>query len=168
MEILYWKSYKDEFSSPARMWPFRFMVARGRHPRGLPSMVVYLLSSSPRNGVELMDGVEELTRGHWRPTPGSMYPLLKFLTEDGMVRKLPDNRYELTEKGKAQAEESFGRHHRRARTSSEVLSQMDSYLSFLEDTKETAGDELAANAAKIRGLVKRLNDLLGEDAGAKS
>ena len=168
MEILYWKSYKGQSGGSAGVWPFRFMVARGRHPRGLPSMVLFLLSSSPKNGVELMDGVEELTHGHWRPTPGSIYPLLKFLTEDGMVRKLADNRYELTEKGRGQAEESFGKQRRRARTTGEVLSQMDNYVSFLEDTKRTAADELPANAAKIRGLARRLNGLLGDDQDAES
>ena len=57
------------------MWPFRFAMQR-RTKRGHPHMTIYLLTSGPKNGVELMDGVQNITRGWWRPTPGSIYPML--------------------------------------------------------------------------------------------
>ena len=89
------------------MWPFKFAMTRGRK-RGLPHMVMYLLSSSPKNGVELMDGVQSITRGWWRPTPGSIYPLMKEMVSQGLVRKLDDGRFELTDKGRSEAGGYFG------------------------------------------------------------
>ena len=60
--------------------------------------VVSMLSNSPKNGVELMDDMEKMTQGWWRPSPGSVYPLLEQLTNEGLIRKREDGRYELTEK----------------------------------------------------------------------
>ena len=36
--------------------------------------IVTMLASSPKNGVELMDEIERMTQGWWRPSPGSVYP----------------------------------------------------------------------------------------------
>ena len=147
------------------MWPFRFAQ---RRKRGLPNMVVYLLSSSPKNGMELMDGVESITRGWWRPTPGSIYPLLKEMTEQGIVKKREDGRYELTPKGRSQSDGFFGSHHRRPRTVEDMVSQMNSFVSYMEDAKATGREDLQPHLAKLRGLAKRISDFAGEEDGEKS
>ncbi len=51
-----------------------------------------------------MDEVEKQTGGRWRPSPGSVYPLLAWLHEKGYTKALPKEegwlkRYVLTEKG---------------------------------------------------------------------
>lgn len=142
------------------MWPFRFAM---RRKRGLPNMVVYLLSSSPKNGMELMDGVESITRGWWRPTPGSIYPLLKEMSGHGIVKKKDDGRYELTAKGKAQAEDFYGPHRRRPRTMEDMVGQIESFVAYMEDVKGARSDQLQPHLSSIRGLAKRLSDLAGED-----
>ena len=142
------------------MWPFRFVM---RKKRGLPHMVVYLLSSSPKNGVELMDGVESITRGWWRPTPGSIYPLLKEMSGQGTVRKLVDGRYELTPKGRAQAEGTFGRPRRRPRSTGEMLDRMNAYASYMEDARGTPADQLPAYRDKLEELARRIERLRGKD-----
>jgi len=147
------------------MWPFRFAI---RNKRGLPNMVVYLLSSSPKNGVELMDGVESITRGWWRPTPGSIYPLLKEMSDQGIVKKRDDGKYELTEKGKSQLEVPV--HHRPhwPRTSGDMVTQMNSFVSYMEDLKGTEPEELKPHTGALRELSKRISALLeSEDDGAK-
>jgi DNA-binding PadR family transcriptional regulator len=138
------------------MWPFRFAM---RRKRGLPNMIVYLLSSSPKNGVELMDGVESITRGWWRPTPGSIYPLLKEMSDQGIVKKLADGRYELTSKGRMQMEGSYGPWMRRPETMDDVLGQMQNYVSYMEDLKSSGKDDLDQHAAKLEALSKRLAEL---------
>ena len=65
------------------MWPFRWMMHR---KRGLRMAIVTMLASSPKNGVELIDEIERMTQGWWRPSPGSVYPVLEQLTKDGMVK----------------------------------------------------------------------------------
>jgi len=146
------------------MWPFRFAM---RRKRGLPNMIVYLLSSSPKNGVELMDGVETITRGWWRPTPGSIYPLLREMSDQGIVRKLEDGRYELTPKGRAQMEGPFGPL-RRPQTMDGVLRQMQSSVSFIEDFKVSNKGELGQYAGQLESLTKRLADLAKDDASKES
>ena len=141
------------------MWPFRFAM---RRKRGLPNMIVYLLSGSPKNGVELMDGVETITRGWWRPTPGSIYPLLKEMADQGVVKKLEDGRYELTQKGRDQMEGFAGRHRRPPQSVDDVVAQMQGFVSYLEDSKGAGGKSLGDNLGKLKELSKRLADLAEE------
>ncbi len=75
-------------------------------PKGLLRYrVLEMLSEKPMSGSEIMDRIEGETGGAWRPSPGSIYPLLTWLHEKGFVKALPRDesgvkRYELTEKGR--------------------------------------------------------------------
>ena len=61
------------------------------------------------SGSELMDNIEQHTGGCWKPSPGSIYPLLSWLQDNEYIKELPvENglkRYELTESGKVLLEE---------------------------------------------------------------
>jgi DNA-binding PadR family transcriptional regulator len=61
------------------------------------------------SGSELMDEIEKHTGGFWKPSPGSIYPLLSWLQDNGYIKELPvENglkRYELTQSGKALLDE---------------------------------------------------------------
>jgi DNA-binding PadR family transcriptional regulator len=93
-----------------------FMVERRliRHrrigvPRGLLRHLSFqFLKEGPMSGSEIVDKIEEYT--DWRPSPGSIYPLLSHMLEMGLIRPHVDDdptlkRFELTEKGRAQLEE---------------------------------------------------------------
>jgi DNA-binding PadR family transcriptional regulator len=71
--------------------------------------VLEALSEKPMSGSELMEEIEKHTGGSWKPSPGSIYPLLAWLQDNGHVKELPlENglkRYELTASGKALLEE---------------------------------------------------------------
>jgi DNA-binding PadR family transcriptional regulator len=71
--------------------------------------VLEALSQKPMSGSELMDDIERHTGGFWKPSPGSIYPLLSWLQDNGYIKELPvENglkRYELTESGKSLLEE---------------------------------------------------------------
>ena len=146
--------------SKADMWPFRFAQ---RRKRGLPNMVIYLLSSSPKNGMEIMDGVESITRGWWRPTPGSIYPLLKEMSDQGIVKKREDRKYELTSRGRSQSEGFFGSHRHRPRTMDDMVDEMHGFVSYMEDAKGIDRNNLEQHLGKLRSLAKRLTELAGED-----
>jgi len=67
--------------------------------------VLQSLSEKPMSGSEIMDEIEKKTGGRWRPSPGSIYPLLAWLQDNRYVRELPTDqnglkRYELTSSGK--------------------------------------------------------------------
>ncbi len=147
------------------MWPFRFAMHR---KRGLRMMVVALLFSSPKNGVELMDGVEAMTRGWWRPSPGSVYPLLERMAAEGTIRRRDDGKYELTPKANAELEVSFGSRFRSPRTSEELVRELQSLVAYAEDLARTKPDELHAQADKLKDLARRLSDLIENDRGRKS
>ena len=141
------------------MFPFRFMMHR---KRGLRMFVLSMLSAGPKNGVELMNEIEAMTRGWWRPTPGSIYPLLKNLEEVGLVKKNKDDRYELTEKASEQMEWSFGPPMARPRSVEEMTGEMSSYVSYFEELAKVDGAKLAPEIEKLRDLASRLAGLTRE------
>jgi len=47
--------------------------------------VLVLLEEQPRNGYALMQEIEERSDGVWRPSPGSIYPALQLLEDEGLV-----------------------------------------------------------------------------------
>jgi len=71
------------------------------------TMVLRLLHEAPRHGYELIEALESLTRGRYRPEPGAMYTLLRRLERSGLTRSVweenpsgPDRRiYRLTGEG---------------------------------------------------------------------
>jgi len=142
------------------VWPFRFAM-HGR--RGLRMMVVSLLSTSPKNGVEIMDGVEAMTRGWWRPTPGSVYPILEKMANEGTIVKRPDGRYELTPNVKNELSASFGPWARGPRTADDAVNEMRVLVSYMEDLKGSGRGELAAQRSQLRELSRRLSELSGEE-----
>jgi DNA-binding PadR family transcriptional regulator len=66
--------------------------------------VLEALNEKPMSGSEIMQEIEKQTGGFWKPSPGSVYPLLAWLQDNGCIKELPlENglkRYELTESGK--------------------------------------------------------------------
>jgi DNA-binding PadR family transcriptional regulator len=71
--------------------------------------VLEALSQESMSGSEMMEKIEKHTGGFWKPSPGSIYPLLSWLQDNGYIKELPvENglkRYELTESGKTLLEE---------------------------------------------------------------
>jgi DNA-binding PadR family transcriptional regulator len=80
-------------------------------PKGfIRYQVLELLGEKPMSGSEIMKEIEERTNGRWRPSPGSIYPLLSWLQENSYVKELPAEesglkRYTLTDKGRTLLEE---------------------------------------------------------------
>jgi DNA-binding PadR family transcriptional regulator len=83
---------------------------RGRKARrgDVRAAALVLLDEEPRNGYQLMQEIEQRSDGAWRPSPGSVYPALQQLEDEGLVRTIQaDGRrvYELTDAGRAHVEE---------------------------------------------------------------
>jgi len=45
-----------------------------------------LLAEEPRNGYQIIQEIESKSRGVWRPSPGSVYPALAQLEDEGLIR----------------------------------------------------------------------------------
>jgi DNA-binding PadR family transcriptional regulator len=70
--------------------------------------LLVLLAEEPRNGYQLMQEIEERSEGVWRPSPGSVYPALQQLEDEGLVRVEQGEggkAYALTDAGRAYVEE---------------------------------------------------------------
>ena len=64
-----------------------FGGGRGRRRRGdVRTALLLLLAEEPRNGYQLMQAIEELSGGRWRPSPGAVYPSLAQLEDEGLIR----------------------------------------------------------------------------------
>ena len=80
-------------------------------PKGfIRYQVLQSLGEKPMSGSEIIDEIEKRTSGRWKPSPGSIYPLLAWLQDNGYVKELPTDqnglkRYELTANGRALLEE---------------------------------------------------------------
>jgi DNA-binding PadR family transcriptional regulator len=82
---------------------------RSRARRGdVRAAILLLLAEEPRNGYGLMQEIEHRSEGAWRPSPGSVYPALAQLEDEGLIRS--DERagrrsFELTDEGRRHVED---------------------------------------------------------------
>lgn len=127
--------------------------------RGLRSWVLVILNESPKTGSELMDEMERMSGGWWRPSPGSVYPLLEELTKEGVTRRKDDGRYELL----APARDSFGWRFpaRGPRSPSDVAREIGSLVAYLEDLRRSEPALFADAAPTLKEASERLIHLLG-------
>lgn len=65
---------------------------RGRLFAGgeLRLVLLKLIADEPRHGYELMKALEELTGGNYSPSPGTLYPTLSLLSDEGMIAESAD------------------------------------------------------------------------------
>jgi DNA-binding PadR family transcriptional regulator len=93
--------------------PFSFFFHRGpRARRGdVRAGILALLAEQARNGYQIMQELESRSGGVWRPSPGSVYPALRQLEDEGLVRAAESGGgrvFELTERGRAYVKEHAG------------------------------------------------------------
>jgi DNA-binding PadR family transcriptional regulator len=83
---------------------------RGRGRRGdVRAAILVLLSERPMHGYEMIQEISNRSEGLWRPSPGSVYPTLQLLVDEGLIvatesegsRKL----FDLTDDGRTAAEQ---------------------------------------------------------------
>ena len=61
---------------------------RGRMRRGdIRTAVLAVLSEEPGHGYDVIQRLEDKTEGSWRPSPGSVYPMLQLLADEGLARR---------------------------------------------------------------------------------
>jgi DNA-binding PadR family transcriptional regulator len=80
----------------------------GRGPKArrgdVRAAILAVLAAQPMNGYQIIQEVAERSGGVWKPSPGSIYPTLQQLEDEGLVRTVEDagrRAYTLTEEGQA-------------------------------------------------------------------
>jgi DNA-binding PadR family transcriptional regulator len=80
----------------------------GRRGRGdVRAAILALLAERPMHGYEMIQELEARTGGVWRPSPGSVYPTLQLLEDEGLIAGEEGEgrrRFTLTDTGRAEAE----------------------------------------------------------------
>lgn len=71
----------------------------------LTFLILWLVSKKTMTGAEITQELEN-RRGH-RPSPGTIYPVLKYLTERELLKVDKNKKYSLTKKGNEELEMSL-------------------------------------------------------------
>jgi len=81
----------------------------GRGRRGdVRAAILVLLAERPMHGYEMIQQIAERSNGIWRPSPGSVYPTLQLLDDEGLIAATETDGskklFELTDEGRTAAQ----------------------------------------------------------------
>ena len=73
-------------------------------------LLLHLIAEQPRHGYELIKAIEEMTAGSYAPSPGTVYPTLSLLEDEGAIREVaggdePRKAFEATAQGREELED---------------------------------------------------------------
>jgi DNA-binding PadR family transcriptional regulator len=140
-----------------------FGAGRGRRRRGeIRSALLILLADEPRNGYQLMQAIEERSGGRWRPSPGSVYPTLAQLEDEGLIRAIErdtNKLFELTDAGRAHVAE----HHPEAPPwCADDDPSSNAYVNIRTLVAQTAQAAIQVAQVGSEQQVERAQELLGQ------
>ena len=159
-----------------RGWmPRDFMFGPGRGPmvrRGdVRAAILTLLVEEPMHGYQIIQRLDERSRGMWRPSAGSVYPTLQQLEDEGLVK--PDEAdgrkvYALTDEGrKAAAEAASARAPWEVPTGGDSESLFGLFLPLADAVRQVSHVGSPEAVAKARVILtdarRQLYRLLAED-----
>jgi DNA-binding PadR family transcriptional regulator len=105
---------------PQGLWEavdqLRDMFEKGFAPRmgkgDVRAAVLAVLAERPMHGYQIIQEIEARSDGAWKPSPGSVYPTLQLLADEGLITAEESGgrkTYSLTEAGRAEADAAEGR-----------------------------------------------------------
>ncbi len=128
------------------------------------------LRDEPANGYEIMRRLEEMSGGLWRPSPGSVYPHLQMLEDEGIVGSSEVNgsrTYSLTDAGRAEAEEATFPIGSGDELDDQVRNLRQAVGQLMSAAKQVAGSgegsQLDRGIAVIQRARKELYQILADD-----
>lgn len=124
---------------------------RGR----LRSMILWLLYQSPKRGIDIIDDIYKMTWGFWKPSPGSVYPLLSKMEEDGVIRKINGERYTITDKGIKEIEEILPLKHRSS--IDDAVEELEGLSEFFAEVDKT---QLSRYKERIEKALRRIEEVI--------
>ena len=128
--------------------------------------VLATLTHGPITGYQIMQNIEESTDGAWRPGPGTIYPLMKSLVDERLVRpshgtgKAATVSYSITEAGEGELAEmrramvSFGRKEQFIMRLVSDLMPAESLVSILLNRSRDGADFLRCKIAELPAPAK--------------
>ncbi|HVA06762.1 MAG TPA: PadR family transcriptional regulator [Acidimicrobiales bacterium] len=145
----------------------------GRRMRrgGIRRAILWALRSGPAHGYEVMRRLEEMSGGLWRPSPGSVYPHLQMLEDEGIVSstEVDGNRtFSLTSEGENEAAAAGGLPWQAdAEGDNQIRALRQAVTQLLSAAKQLssagAGSQVERGIAVIQTARKELYQILAED-----
>jgi DNA-binding PadR family transcriptional regulator len=134
------------------------------------SAILLALRQEPAHGYEVMRRLEEMSGGLWRPSPGSVYPHLQMLEDEGLVRSSEGDgskTYTLTDAGLAEAEKNEGPWQAAGETDDKVRTLREALGQLAMAAKQVAGageaTQIERGISVIQKARKELYQILAED-----
>lgn len=145
----------------------------GRARKGdVRSVILVLLADGPSNGYGLIKAIAEKTSGMWRPSPGSVYPTLQQLVDEGLVEAAGGGKrteYSLSDAGREYAAEhepelaGWDTVQRPSDATRTLFESVGRLMGVLGQYRHAASDEQRALAAtKVDELRRALYLILAE------
>jgi DNA-binding PadR family transcriptional regulator len=142
-----------------------------RMPRGaIRTAILVALRDEPGHGYEVMRRLEEMSGGLWRPSPGSVYPHLQMLEDEGMVQSSEvegSRTFTLTEAGRAEAEKATLPWQDPGESDDDVRTLRTSVGQLMSAAKQLAGAgekaQIERGISVIQKARKELYQILAED-----
>ncbi len=142
-----------------------------RMPRGaIRTAILAALRDEPGNGYEVMRRLEEMSGGLWRPSPGSVYPHLQMLEDEGLVlsSEVDGSRtFTLTETGRSEAEKAKLPWQEAGESDDEVRTLRLGMGQLMSAAKQLAGAgekaQIERGISVIQKARKELYQILAED-----
>ena len=141
----------------------KFTTQNG-HTRSLINLyVLHSLHREPKTGYDLLREIEDMTRGEWVPSKGTLYPMLRQLTEEGLIAPQETGAraktiYALTEEGETTLAE-LKKHRHQSRENFQLLRTIHS---------EIFGEKIASLAERMWEIRECVRDLPEEKQEAAS
>ncbi|WP_292321100.1 PadR family transcriptional regulator [Caldisphaera sp.] len=132
-----------------------------RHRGWLRPMIISLLYKKPLNGVELMNEIELVTNGAWRPSPGSLYPIVNELINEGIVFKNQEGKYELTSEGREFAKVTLTAFYY-SPDPDYIIERINDFLSFFESLIKEDKKNIKVDKEKLIMLRNKIDNLIRE------
>ncbi|MQY16114.1 hypothetical protein SRB5_63060 [Streptomyces sp. RB5] len=96
------------FGGPGPFGPRGRGGHRGRARKGdVRASILALLKDRPMHGYEMIQEIAERSGGAWKPSPGSVYPTLQMLEDEGLINSRTEGGkklFTLTDSGREEAE----------------------------------------------------------------
>jgi DNA-binding PadR family transcriptional regulator len=150
-------------SGPFGAWNFPFGGPRGRAGRGdVRAAVLLLLAEQPRHGYDIITELVERSEGRWQPSPGSVYPVLKRLAAEGLVRAETEGErrvFHLTETGLRYVEDHADE---LGEPWAEIGGAPESTMELLDAARQAAGALWQVAQAGDPDQLAAATDVLGE------
>lgn len=139
--------------------------------------VLSLLAAQPMHGYQIITELTERSGGAWRPSPGSIYPTLQQLEDEGLVTATEQGgrrTFSLTESGRAEVERaSAGRKapweelaDEDGHTARSLRAAAAQVMGAVMQVASAGNDRQLAEAERLlKGTRKALYRLLAEDEG---